>query len=70
MADDADIAADHEQTLLDLRLAEVLRTARLPARVGIACLICGEEISAARRAALPNACTCVDCQGRFERRPA
>lgn len=70
MADDADIAADREQTLIDLRIAEVRRRVRVPAPVGSDCVFCGDEIGAARRAALPNACTCVDCQERMERGPA
>ncbi|WP_034157911.1 TraR/DksA C4-type zinc finger protein [Sphingomonas sp. ERG5] len=32
------------------------------------CLSCGEEIEAARRAALPSAVRCVRCQDLFERR--
>jgi len=36
-------------------------------REGI-CIGCGEEIEPARLAAQPNACRCVACQGKFERR--
>jgi phage/conjugal plasmid C-4 type zinc finger TraR family protein len=32
------------------------------------CLTCGERIDAARRAALPSAKRCVDCQGKVEKR--
>lgn len=31
------------------------------------CADCGEDIGAARRAALPSATRCVTCQGAFER---
>lgn len=32
------------------------------------CIGCGEEIEPARRAALPSARRCIDCQSRVERR--
>lgn len=32
------------------------------------CIDCGEEIEAARRAAMPSAVRCVGCQGKYERR--
>lgn len=32
------------------------------------CQDCGEEIPAARRAALPSATRCIDCQAKLERR--
>lgn len=32
------------------------------------CIGCGDEIEPSRRAALPSACRCIDCQTRVERR--
>lgn len=52
--------------------AEHLRRAFLhrqvaPVQVGIDCLACGQEIPAARRAAVPGCCLCVTCQDEAER---
>lgn len=33
------------------------------------CVACGEELSAERRAAMPSARTCVECQEAAERSP-
>ncbi|HDR9337180.1 TraR/DksA C4-type zinc finger protein [Burkholderia multivorans] len=32
------------------------------------CVVCGEPIPAARRACVPYATRCTECQGRFEQR--
>jgi len=34
------------------------------------CITCGERIDAERRAALPSAKRCIDCQGKAERQKA
>jgi phage/conjugal plasmid C-4 type zinc finger TraR family protein len=66
MADDSDRAAELEQVMLDAQIKATV--ARLSmAAPSPSCLLCGEEIPAGRRAALPNACMCVDCQDRFDR---
>lgn len=31
------------------------------------CIECGEEISAARKKALPSSVRCIGCQGKYER---
>ena len=45
--------------------------ALMPAGEGMThCVECGEEIPAARRRAMPGACTCVPCQAERDARPA
>lgn len=41
---------------------------RLSAQGSDDCVDCGDEIEPKRRAALPSAVRCVDCQGIFEQR--
>jgi phage/conjugal plasmid C-4 type zinc finger TraR family protein len=49
---------------------EIERTQAKLAQEGDAfCQGCGEEIPAARRAALPSATRCIECQAKLERRP-
>lgn len=40
--------------------------ARLLGHGAAACIDCGDAIERARRAAMPNARRCVDCQGVYE----
>lgn len=76
MADIADQAADTEaaflgDALVRHRLAQARTRAQSPARAADAdegaCTGCGEDIPAQRRAALPDAVLCVDCQTALER---
>ena len=40
--------------------------AELGTKGALACVDCGEPISAERRAAMPSACRCIDCQSQRE----
>ena len=68
-------AADQAQIVSDQWLSGQIhrrRTAREAARTAgvLECVDCGEAIAAARRAAVPEADRCVECQSRAEtRRP-
>jgi phage/conjugal plasmid C-4 type zinc finger TraR family protein len=49
--------------------AGIARAAEALAEAGTRdCIGCGEEIEASRRAALPSARRCIDCQSRVEKR--
>lgn len=67
LSDQADIAQDREAAFLQDRLAEQQRSAALDAPGAATCADCQEEIPAGRRAALPSAIRCVNCQAWFER---
>ena len=66
MTDHFDRAAALE---LEQRTAALAaHTARQPAEPGlIQCMDCGDEIPAARRAAMPTARRCIDCQNAHEK---
>jgi len=65
--DAADYAQDREGEYLADRLAAQARAAGLGARGTDICADCGEEIPAERRAALPSAVRCINCQAWAER---
>jgi phage/conjugal plasmid C-4 type zinc finger TraR family protein len=69
MADLYDQAADVEQFQRDTALAAQRRThnAQSDGAGSDECVNCGDTIPAARRAAVPNAARCVDCQAQKER---
>ena len=51
------------------RAAAIARAADALAEPGTAeCIGCGEEIEPSRRAALPSARRCIECQSRVEKR--
>ena len=61
------------QDQIDDSIGDAVRHARsrLPTGPGrIDCELCGEDIPAARRLAMPGATTCVACQTGRDRRPA
>ena len=67
MADDADraqVVIEAEQRALASKLARL----RFPHRGTPKCLVCGEDIPEARRAAVAGCCTCFDCQDDLDRR--
>lgn len=50
------------------RLARLERRLNRPQAIGAAhCVDCGDDIPAARRAANPHACRCLECQQYFEK---
>ncbi len=67
MMDDADragtIVIEADERALALRLARV----RVPPVGSPVCMVCGDHIPEARRAAITGCCTCVDCQQKLER---
>lgn len=69
MADEGDVANDyaarHNREAIDRVLAESRRTGAGAEE----CEWCGNEIPAARRAAVPGRTLCVDCQAIKERLP-
>lgn len=65
--DAADYAQDREAEFLADHLAAQRRAARLEAAGADRCADCDDEIPAARRAALPSAMRCVNCQAWAER---
>ena len=66
MADDADRAQALDERIRAGRIAAV--RARIDGDGADDCEDCGAPIMPARRAALPSATRCVDCQERRERR--
>lgn len=66
-------AGEREIEIAELRVEQEREcgVARIRARLDAAgqddCTDCGEQIDAARRAALPSAVRCMRCQGIFER---
>lgn len=70
MVDEIDRAVALQEALL----ADAMRSfrAHLPGPQSeappVECLACGETIPAARRAAMPRTCLCIDCQDELERR--
>lgn len=56
-----------ETMLLASNLQRIQRSVSGGSRVDIECLDCGNEIPTRRRAALPSATRCVDCQETHER---
>lgn len=65
--DDADFAAEAEETFRALALAQVARHA--PRGVSaFHCADCGDEIPEARRLAVPGCERCAECQALAERR--
>lgn len=65
MVDLVDSAQEHEHRLRQEALARA--AARHPGAGRAECADCGESIPARRRAVLPGAETCVDCQRDRER---
>ena len=63
--DCADLAAEREQQMRDDALASRPHNTGAGSRF---CTRCGEEISPARRAALPRTTLCIDCATESERR--
>lgn len=61
--DEAAFLADAERTEGVRRVQAGLAT-----RGAAACIGCGDDIEPERRAALPSARRCIECQGRVERR--
>lgn len=59
---------DQAQQLEEMARAEGVRlvNAAMAATGSAHCVTCGDAISAARRAALPAATRCIDCQARAE----
>lgn len=65
--DIVDHASEREAEFIAARLAEQQRAAALDAEGASQCIDCGEQIPAGRRAALPSATRCVNCQAWAER---
>jgi len=65
--DAADYAQEREGEFLADRLAEQARAAGLGARGQDICADCHDEIPAERRAAMPSAIRCINCQAWAER---
>ena len=65
--DAADYAQDREEQFIADRLAAQQRAASLDAAGADRCADCGEDIPARRRAALPSAIRCINCQAWAER---
>ena len=66
MADDADLAQARAELEEQLLLA-AFRAAAPARQTGRACVACGDEIPAPRRAAMPGCRLCLCCQNQQER---
>lgn len=64
--DDCDRASLETEAMRALQLRKV--TDQVAQAGAFECEACGEELSAERRAAMPSARTCVECQEAAERR--
>ena len=63
---------DRAQGLTEMHIANALarhkdRQAQVSLGHSKICLVCGDDLDMARLAALPNCCTCVECQETIER---
>lgn len=67
MTDSIDRAQDREAEFTEERLAAQREAAALERAGSEACRDCGEPIRPERRAALPSATRCLECQEWFER---
>ena len=70
MADKMDTTQAHVEHMTALALTRHIadRQRQMDTIGTLECLECGEEIPARRRAALPNATRCIDCQSIVEHR--
>jgi len=64
MSDDADLADEVIEILVDLGVAKILK--KLEPSGVTECVDCPDEIPAIRREAVPSATRCVDCQEILE----
>lgn len=64
--DDVDRAQEREQLDRDLALNALRRRPVPPTYAGNECVDCGDTIDPRRRAAVPTATRCAECQQRWE----
>lgn len=66
MTDLVDRATEENDAWLNQQIRQHLST--LPANTVTDCMDCGEPIGVQRKAALPHAVRCIDCQSLLERK--